>query len=70
MSINLEILSSAYLIGEPILQNLNTAKLMPNMLIRRRLTRSSKIAIELLSMLKPEQNYQLICGSAYGELNA
>ena len=70
MSLGLEILKSAYLIGEPILQNLNTSKIVPNMLLRRRLTRASKIAMELFWMLKVEQNYPLVCGSAYGELCA
>lgn len=68
MSINLEILSSAYLLGEPTLETLNTASIVPNMLMRRRLTRASKIAIELISKLNIQEQYRLICGSAYGEL--
>jgi hypothetical protein len=38
--------------------------------MRRRLTRASKIAIELISKLGVTDQYRLICGSAYGELEA
>lgn len=70
MALHVEILSSAYLLGTPTIQHLNTATLVPNMLLRRRLTRSAKIAVELLSHLNLSAPHRMVFGSAYGELGA
>ncbi|MBE0495290.1 MAG: beta-ketoacyl synthase chain length factor [Campylobacterales bacterium] len=70
MALHVEILSSAYLLGNPTIEPLNTATLVPNMLMRRRLTRSAKIAIELLSKLTLTTPHRMVFGSAFGELGA
>ncbi|WP_428026901.1 beta-ketoacyl synthase chain length factor [Arcobacter sp.] len=67
MKINLEILEASYLFDEKEIQNLNTKKLVPNMMVRRRLTRASKLAIELISKIN-YQNNRIIYGTSYGEL--
>ena len=67
MTINLEILSQAYLLGEKQVENLRTKELVPKMMIRRRLTRAAKLIIELHDMVD-FKNGRVICGSAYGEL--
>jgi hypothetical protein len=67
MIINLQILSSAYLLGATSVENLRTKELVPNMMLRRRLTRASKLAIELQNMVNFKDG-RVICGSAYGEL--
>jgi hypothetical protein len=66
MTINLEILESAYLLGEKSLENLRTKELVPNMMVRRRLTRASKLVMELKDLVDFEEG-RVICGSAYGE---
>lgn len=67
MKINLEILGSAYLLGKKSLENLRTKELVPNMMVRRRLTRASKVVIELKDLVGFEDG-RVICGSTYGEL--
>lgn len=67
MKINLEILSSAYLLGEKSIENLRTKELVPKMMIRRRLTNGAKIAIELQEMVGFKAG-RIISGTAYGEL--
>ncbi|MDX1808683.1 MAG: beta-ketoacyl synthase chain length factor [Sulfurospirillaceae bacterium] len=67
MKLNLQILSSAYLLGEQNIQNLHTKELVPKMVIRRRLTRAAKLLIELCDKIGFEDG-RIICGSAYGEL--
>ncbi len=69
MKINLEIVSSAYLLGETLVEDLNTKALVPKMVFRRRLTRASKLAVELIDKLAFEQG-RIMYGSAYGELPA
>lgn len=69
MKINLEILSSAYLFGEKEIENLNTKELVPAMLLRRRLTRASKLVIELISKVDFTDG-RIIYGTSYGELLA
>ena len=51
MTVNLEILSSAFLVGKEHIEELNTKELVPQMLMRRRLTQASKIVIEAISKL-------------------
>lgn len=69
MKINLEILEASYLFDEKEVTNLNTKELVPNMMIRRRLTRASKLVIELISKINYTNN-RIIYGTSYGELLA
>ncbi|WP_024954808.1 beta-ketoacyl synthase chain length factor [Sulfurospirillum arcachonense] len=67
MKINLEILSAAHLLGKKQIENLHTKELVPKMIIRRRLTRAAKIAIELQDMVGFKDG-RIINGTNYGEL--
>jgi len=67
MIVNLEILSSAFLLGKKSVENLHTKELVPKMILRRRLTRGAKILVELQNMVDFKDG-RVICGSAYGEL--
>lgn len=67
MKINLQIISSAYLLGEKSIETLRTKELVPKMIIRRRLTRAAKLLVELQDLVA-FKNGRIICGSAYGEL--
>ena len=67
MNINLQIIASAYLLGEKSIDKLRTKELVPKMLIRRRLTRAAKLLVELQDMVA-FKNGRIVCGSAYGEL--
>lgn len=69
MKINLEILDSAYLYDEQSVLELNTKELVPKMMLRRRLTQSSKLIIELMDKVN-FKNGRIIFGTAYGELKA
>lgn len=69
MKINLEILNASYIFDEKEITNLNTKELVPKMMVRRRLTRASKLVIELLSKVNFKQG-RIIFGTAYGELLA
>ncbi|MBN1839277.1 MAG: beta-ketoacyl synthase chain length factor [Campylobacterales bacterium] len=68
MRINLEILSSAYLLGESSAPTPRIKELVPNMMLRRRLTPASKLLVELLGSLEEFEKGRIVCGSAYGEL--
>lgn len=68
MQINLEILSSAYLLGEQNIDTLHIKELVPQMMVRRRLTKAARIAVELHSMVEYFNGGRIICGSAFGEL--
>jgi hypothetical protein len=68
MTVNLQILSSAFLVGKEHIEELNTKELVPQMLMRRRLTQASKIVIEAISKLDTKGNERVICGSSLGEL--
>ena len=68
VNINLEILSSAYLLAEKSIDTVHIKELVPQMLVRRRLTKASKIAVELLAMVEHFENGRIIFGSAFGEL--
>lgn len=67
MKINLEIIDSSYLFDEKQIGDLNTKELVPKMVFRRRLTRASKLIIELLNKID-FKNERILYGSAYGEL--
>lgn len=69
MKINLEIIKSAFLIGEKSVEDLNTKVLVPKMVFRRRLTRASKLAIELINRVEFKGG-RIMYGSAFGELPA
>lgn len=69
MKINLEILSASYLFGEKEVANLNTKELVPAMILRRRLTRASKLIIELMSNVDFKEG-RIIYGTSFGELLA
>ena len=69
MTINLEIINSYYLLAKDEINNLNTKTLVPKMLIRRRLTRASKLIIELINEVGFKGG-RIMYGSAYGELLA
>jgi hypothetical protein len=68
MTVNLEILSSAYLLGEKSLELPRIKELVPQMMVRRRLTKAAKICVELLNSVKHFEGGRILCGSAFGEL--
>ncbi|MCJ8328162.1 MAG: beta-ketoacyl synthase chain length factor [Campylobacterales bacterium] len=67
MIINLEILEASYIYDKEEVLNLNTKILVPKMIERRRLTRASKLIIELISKIN-FNNERIIYGTGYGEL--
>lgn len=68
MNINLEILSSAYLLGPKSLELARIKELVPTMMVRRRLTKAAKILVELYNSVEHFEGGRIICGSAFGEL--
>jgi len=68
MKVNLEILSSAYLLGVESLELPRIKELVPQMMVRRRLTKAAKICVELLSRVEHFEGGRILCGSAFGEL--
>jgi len=68
MKVNLEILSSAYLLGEKSLELPRIKELVPHMMTRRRLTKAAKMCVELLNSVEQFEGGRIICGSAFGEL--
>lgn len=68
MKVNLEILSSAYLLGEKSLELPRIKELVPQMMVRRRLTKAAKICVELLNSVEYFEGGRILCGSAFGEL--
>ena len=69
MKINLKILGEASIYSEEKCENLEEKILIENMMLRRRLTRSAKIAVFLASKVG-YKNEKIIFGSAYGEVQA
>ncbi len=69
MKINLEILNSAFIFANEAIEELNTKELVPKMVLRRRLTRASKIAVFLANQIGIN-NERIIFGSSFGELPA
>jgi len=69
MKINLKILNSSFVSAKESCENLEEKTLVPKMMLRRRLTRSSKIAIYLASKVN-YTNERIVFGSAYGEAKA
>lgn len=70
MTINLEILDSAYIYAPREIEELNTKELVPKMMARRRLTRAAKIAIYLADRVSFTNGGRIIYGSSFGELSA
>ncbi len=69
MKINLEILNASYLIDEKEIQTNKIKELVPKMVFRRRLTKASKIFIELMNNVEFSKG-RIMYASAFGELNA
>ena len=69
MTINLEILDSAYVYAPQEIVELRSKEFVPKMMTRRRLTRASKIAIYLANEVSFSQG-RIIYGSSFGELTA
>ena len=69
MKINLKILNLAYISAPKKCEGLKEKELVKKMMLRRRLTRASKIAIYLASEVG-YSNERIIFGSAYGEVQA
>ncbi len=69
MTINLEILNAAYMMGAKNIECSRIKELVPKMIFRRRLTQASKIAIELMDQVSFTQG-RIMYASAYGELPA
>ena len=69
MKINLEITDASIIYDEKKIEDLNTKELVPKMVLRRRLTRASKLVIELMSRVEFNQG-RIIFGTGYGELLA
>ncbi|AXK49061.1 hypothetical protein CRU87_06905 [Aliarcobacter trophiarum LMG 25534] len=67
MKINLEVLDAYYLFDKVEIENLNTKELVPQMVFRRRLTKASKLVVEVLSKFDLK-NSRIIYGSSFGEL--
>ncbi len=69
MKIKLEILDSAYIYAPVQIEDLKTKELVPKMVTRRRLTRSSKIVIYLANEVNFDDG-RIIYGTDFGELSA
>ncbi|HIM93512.1 MAG TPA: hypothetical protein EYM49_00560 [Campylobacterales bacterium] len=69
MKINLKIISASFISSDEKCDTLEEKKLVPKMMLRRRLTRGAKIAIYLASKVGYEKE-RIIFGSAYGEVKA
>ncbi len=69
MKINLKIIASAYISADKRCEELQEKILVKKMMLRRRLTRGSKIAIYLASKVGYESQ-RVVFGSAYGEVKA
>lgn len=69
MKINLEILSSSYLCAPKAVEALKTKELVPKMVLRRRLTRASKLALEVMNTVNFSKG-RIVYSTGYGELLA
>ncbi|MFP4486567.1 MAG: beta-ketoacyl synthase chain length factor [Campylobacterales bacterium] len=69
MKINIEILDSAFVYDVKMIDELNTKKLVPKMIQRRRLTRAAKIVIFLADMIGVSRE-RIVYGSSFGEIPA
>jgi len=69
MKINLKIINSHFVTSKENCEELQEKTLVKKMMLRRRLTRSSKVAIFLANQVGYEQE-RIVFGSAYGEVKA
>ena len=69
MKINLEILDCAYIRAPKEIEELETKRLVPKMVTRRRLTRAAKIAVYLADKVNFTKG-RIVYGNNFGELNA
>ena len=69
MKINLEILDSAFISAEREIEELQTKRLVPKMVTRRRLTRAAKIVVYLADQVDFTKG-RIVYGNNFGELNA
>ena len=69
MKINLKIIDASYLYGENEISSLNTKEIVPKMMQRRRLTKASKLLLELMNKMTFTKG-RIIYGTAFGELLA
>jgi hypothetical protein len=67
MKINLKILASEFIADDEKIMTLNEKEIIPNMMIRRRLTRNARIAIYLAHKLNAF-DLPIVIGNAYGEV--
>lgn len=67
MKVNLEIINRAYLLAQESIETPHLKTIVPNMLMRRRLTKAAKIIMELIEKVGFVQG-RILCGSGYGEL--
>lgn len=67
MKINLEVISYDFFINEDSTSTLNTKALVKNMGIRRKMTRSSKLVVELLHNIQ-YNDQRVIYSTGFGEL--
>ncbi|NEW60922.1 beta-ketoacyl synthase chain length factor [Sulfurovum sp. bin170] len=69
MKVNLKIISSAVVLADTKCEELQEKILVKKMMLRRRLTRSSRIAVYLASKVGYGHE-RIVFGTAYGEVNA
>ena len=69
MKINLEILDASYVSAEKEIEDLDSKRLVPKMMMRRRLTRAAKIVIYLTDRVNFTKG-RIVYGNNFGELNA
>ena len=69
MKINLEILDASYIYNEIEVENLKTKEIVPKMILRRRLTKASKLVLELMNNVN-FQHGRIVYGTGYGEVLA
>ena len=69
MKINLKIIDASYLYADSEVSSLNTKEIVPKMMQRRRLTKASKLLLELMNKMTFTKG-RIIYGTAFGELLA
>lgn len=69
MKINLKIMDASYLYADSEVSSLNTKEIVPKMMQRRRLTKASKLLLELMNKMTFTKG-RIVYGTAFGELLA
>jgi hypothetical protein len=67
--IRLEIVASSYIYAKESIEELDTKRLVPKMVQRRRLTRAAKIALYLADRVGYGGSERILYGSCFGELD-